>query len=303
MFFARLLLGFLVLTVVCISKADTQPRCTSYSSSWLGKTVSFCIQRSRNDLPNLNEPVVYFLHGLGGNESSWSREYYLKALVDLVSHDSNFPAITFISFETELDSFFSDFDGVEVGPKAYESWFINDFIPFIEEKFLVCKERACRGIAGLSMGGFGALKMALKHPNMFSVGAANSPALPPFSIHESNELWKEYFSDTKVGIVKGMLLLRDIRRIFPSEKLYQANNPISLVENFSSSNIFPSLYFDVGSEDNFGFQVGYQNFKTVLDLNEYPYSSFMENGGDHFIYHHRNKDLLKFIRDWALRIY
>jgi len=302
MFHARFLLALFILHFWTIGQTLATTKCTSYSSHWLEKTVSFCIERTRPELDHENEPVIYFLHGLGGNQTTWSKGGYSEALSELTSKDPNFPALTFVSFETEMDSFFSDFEGRPEGSKAYESWFLNDFIPFIEEKYDVCKTQNCRGVAGVSMGGFGALKFALKFQHLFSLGAANSPALPPFSIHESNEEWKDYFSNTKIGVTKGMLLLRDVRKIFPTEELYQLNNPNALVENSQNSQQFPKLYFDVGSEDNFGFQVGYQIFKETLDLAEKNYSAAIEEGGDHFIYHHRNRNLIEFIKEWAVEI-
>lgn len=302
MFSVRLLWTGWFLCFFIGSAATAKAKCSSYSSHWLKKEVSFCIQRTRPDRIHENEPVIYFLHGLGGDESTWTKGGYGDALSAMVTADSQFPSMTFVSFETEMDSFFSDFQGLTAGSKAYETWFLNDFVPFIEEKFNVCSERKCRGVAGVSMGGFGALKLSLKYPELFSLGAANSPALPPFSIHESNDDWKKYFADTKIGIVKGMVLLRDVRNIFPTEELYQLNNPITLVEQFTDDRPFPDLYFDVGSEDNFGFQIGFEILKTTLNLEGRAFTSFLEEGGDHFIYHHRNKELLEFVKSWALSI-
>ena len=275
----------------------SQPECTSYQSQWLTTHVRFCLQRSRPELPINNEPVVYFLHGLGGNETTWAKGNYSEHLNTLASEDPNFPAMTFVSFETQVDSFFSDFQGESTGRRSYESWFINEFVPMVESKFGVCRERSCRGVAGVSMGGYGALKLALKYPDMFSVAAANSPALPPFSIFEENEKWRDYFSNTPIGVVKGMLLLKDVRNIFSTEELYEANDPIVLVRRYANSAPLPKLYFDVGSEDNFGFEVGHQVFKEALEGNGFEYSSFIEEGGNHFIYHHRGKALLKFLRE------
>lgn len=300
MVFLRLVIVLVVVTLSQKSIADTQPQCSSYPSKQLGKKVKYCLQRSRTDSPSDNEPVIYFLHGLGGNESIWTQGGYSDALNKLVAQNANFPAMTFVSFETQIDSFFSDFQGNSNGGRSYETWLLKEFIPFIESKFSVCSERACRGIAGVSMGGFGSLKIALKNPETFSVAAANSPALPPFSIHEDNQMWRDYFSHTPIGVTKGMVLLKDVRRIFPTQELYEANNPATVISNFPHSAPLPGLYFDVGSEDNFGFEIGFEVFKNILESNDIPYSSFVEQGGDHFIFHHTNKYLLSFLRDWAI---
>ncbi|MFM8313135.1 MAG: hypothetical protein ACKOA8_02510, partial [Deltaproteobacteria bacterium] len=112
-----------------------------------------------------------------------------------------------------------------------------------------------------------------------------------------NEKWRDYFSNAPIGPVKGMLLLKDVRNIFSTEALYEANDPIVLVRQYANSAPMPKLYFDVGSEDNFGFEVGHQVFKETLNGQGFEYSSFIEEGGNHFIYHHRGKVLLQFLKE------
>ncbi|MSP19249.1 MAG: hypothetical protein EXR74_06735 [Bdellovibrionales bacterium] len=294
----RYFLVLVALTLTQLLSAQTGRQCNHYASKWLNKKIAYCVERSHPEQPSLNEPVIYFLHGLGGDEDDWIEKNYSKALQTLVSEDPSFPALTFISFETEIDSFFSDFDGSSFGSKAYESWFINEFIPFIENNFGVCKDRSCRGLAGFSMGGFGALKIGLKFPELFSLSAANSPVLPPFSLYEEVSLWKNFFRHQPIGLIKGMILLRDVKRIFPTHELYQENNPIDLVKNFPNSSPFPEIYFDVGSQDNFGFQVGYEIFKNILESNDFPFTSYLEEGGNHSIYLYRNRNLLQFMKRW-----
>ncbi len=295
----RRLLMLVALTLSQLSVAEVGRQCNHYASNRLNKKVTYCVERSHPEQPSLNEPVIYFLHGLGGDHDDWVEKKYSKALQTLVGEDPNFPSLTFISFDTEIDSFFSDFEGVATGSKSYESWFINEFIPLIEDKFKVCKDRSCRGLAGFSMGGFGALKIGLKFPELFSLSAANSPVLPPFSLYEEVSLWKDFFRQQPIGLIKGMVLLRDVKRIFPTQELYQENNPIDLVRNFPNSSSVPEIYFDVGSEDNFGFQVGYEIFKNTLDSKYFPYTSYLEDGGNHSIYLHRNRNLLQFMKRWV----
>ena len=291
---SSLAVSFTVALFSLCAKAELT-KCSSHRSEILSREISYCIQRSRPELTANNEPVIYFMHGLGGNETTWTRGGYSEALQSISSKNAEFPALTFVSFETEMDSFFSDFGGSNQGHKAYETWFIHEFIPFIEGNYPVCQERKCRGLAGVSMGGFGALKFALKYPDLFAIAAANSAALPPFSIHAEDSAWRDYFSNTKIGVVKGMVLLRDVRKIFPTQELYELNDPITMTESFEAPLAPPNLYFDVGSEDNFGFQVGFEIFKNRLDQKNFSYESFIEPEGDHFIYHHRNKDLIEFI--------
>ena len=52
------------------------------------------------------------------------------------------------------------------GP-AYQSAFVKDLVPFIDRTFNVRAEKAGRCIGGLSMGGYGAIKLALQYPELF----------------------------------------------------------------------------------------------------------------------------------------
>jgi S-formylglutathione hydrolase FrmB len=97
------------------------------------------------------------------------------------------------------------------------------------------------------MGGFGALMIAFKHPEMFSSVTAHSAAL-------FVELPKPAGTDRRSQLVN-----RLIGNIFgspPDEDFFQANNPIRLAET-NAANIKKSglkVYFDVGDQDRYGFQ-------------------------------------------------
>jgi S-formylglutathione hydrolase FrmB len=59
----------------------------------------------------------------------------------------------------------------------YEDFFIQEFIPYIEKMYRIRSERRFRGIAGLSMGGYGTLNYSLKYPELFSGAVAFSAAV------------------------------------------------------------------------------------------------------------------------------
>ncbi len=114
--------------------------------------------------------VLYLLHGLYGDYTNWDK------LTDLEGYTRTLPLIV-------------------VMPDAGNSWYVNsatvpanrfqdfltvDVIPAIERRYRVLPDRQHRAIAGLSMGGYGALKYAIQHPEMFVIvgsfsGALNAP--------------------------------------------------------------------------------------------------------------------------------
>jgi len=115
--------------------------CESYQSTMLEKKVRYCTQRSRPTLKQkIGEPVVYVMHGVFGNALSWSAGGYAEAL-DLLGAGEKVPPFTVVSFDTSGTSFFSDVGTEHAGKASYETWFVNEFIPYIESKRNLCRDR------------------------------------------------------------------------------------------------------------------------------------------------------------------
>ncbi|MDO9540746.1 MAG: alpha/beta hydrolase family protein [Kiritimatiellia bacterium] len=111
-------------------------------------------------------PVLYLLHGLSDDYTSWQRRTSIERYVEgkrliVVMPDGG-------------RSFYCN-DGRRGGP-AYEDHIIKDVVGFVDETFRTVATRRARAIAGLSMGGYGALMLALKHAEIFSVVCAHSSA-------------------------------------------------------------------------------------------------------------------------------
>lgn len=122
-------------------------------------------------------PVVYLLHGMGGNYKLWiDKVPGLQELSDrygclIVCPDGG---RTTLYFNNPLDSMY-----------RFESYFIKELIPYINTHYSVADEREFRAVAGLSMGGFGALFMASHYPNLFAAAGSMSGALMVGGISKS----------------------------------------------------------------------------------------------------------------------
>jgi putative tributyrin esterase len=131
-------------------------------------------------------PVVYLLHGGGGGFRDWSNysdsaRFAERGLI-LVMPEGN-------------DSYFVNAAG---RPKdRYEDYIVSDLIADVESRFPVAAGRATRAIVGVSMGGFGAVKLALSHPELFVFAGGISPAVDvpsrPFSIKRIQQ-WRHHSS-------------------------------------------------------------------------------------------------------------
>ncbi|HUH32768.1 MAG TPA: alpha/beta hydrolase family protein [Daejeonella sp.] len=109
-------------------------------------------------------PVVYLLHGHGGNYSSWIKQVpKLKAYADLYQ-------ILIVCPDGGISSWY--FDSLEDPASRYETYVANELVNAIDKQYSTVKGAKGRAITGLSMGGHGALYLAFKHSNIF--GAAGS---------------------------------------------------------------------------------------------------------------------------------
>jgi len=112
-------------------------------------------------------PVVYLLHGLSGNFKNWSDK------TDIAERARKHGFITV--FPDGGDGWYTDSETVK--SDRYEGYLVLDLIPFIDSTFKTVATKEGRGVAGLSMGGYGAIKYGLKYPGSFSIVGSFSGAL------------------------------------------------------------------------------------------------------------------------------
>ena len=112
-------------------------------------------------------PVFYLLHGLSDDHTAWTR------LSSIERYVAGLPLIVIMPDGER--GFYTD---SKSDPKAaFESNIVHDLVPFVDATFQTRPDPKSRVVAGLSMGGYGAVKLALKHPELFSAAASHSGAL------------------------------------------------------------------------------------------------------------------------------
>lgn len=163
-------------------------------------------------------PVFYLLHGLSDDHTAWMRRTSVERYMD------GLPMIVVMpdggrGFYTDAEQGF-----------AYESAIVRDLVPFIDATFQTCAGRGGRCIGGLSMGGYGALKLALKFPEMFCGATSHSGALTKAHHRRDGET-------------------AELDRIFGRNGEGGPNDLFALAEKIERSKL-PALRIDCGTEDS-----------------------------------------------------
>src|SRR5215470_4679691 len=226
------------------TQPGTDPRVTygTFHSAALDKDVNYAIllPASYNKDAKRLYPVLYFLHGMNGNEREFERRG-VAATFEKMESAGKIGEFIIVSPAGGNSFYINSKSGVR-----YEDAIVKDLIPYIESTYRAIGTQRGRAIQGISMGGFGALMIAFKHPEMFSSVTAHCAALFP-------ELPKPSGEDRRAQFLAGL-----IGRIFgdpPDDNYFKANNPFDLADSnlaaIKKSGI--KIYFDVGDQDRYGF--------------------------------------------------
>ena len=117
-------------------------------------------------------PVLYLLHGLSDDYTIWHRRTSIERYVEAQ------PLI--VVMPDGHRSFYCN--DPRPGGLAYEDHIVTDVVDVVERTFPVIADRGARAIAGLSMGGYGAIMLGLRHPDVFSVACSHSGAMRSSSV-------------------------------------------------------------------------------------------------------------------------
>ncbi len=148
-------------------------------------------------------PVLYLLHGIGGNDLEWLRSCKADNVLDNLLADGKIQPmiVVFPNGNSAVTADAADAKGSRGGggrgPGAFESWetpfendLLKDIIPFIESQYSVHTDREHRALAGLSMGGGQTLNIGLAHPEVFAYvgGFSSAPNTREFGGLSSGKL-------------------------------------------------------------------------------------------------------------------
>tara|TARA_R110001592_G_scaffold8105_2_gene44749 strand:- start:335694 stop:336437 length:744 start_codon:yes stop_codon:yes gene_type:complete len=118
---------------------------------------------------NADYPVVYLLHGAGGNYSNWHKNGKRPGLLPELANTYDILIVT-----PEVGPYSYYYDSPLLDSVRYESYITIDLIQEIDQKYRTISKKSGRAITGLSMGGHGALMLSAKHPGLFFAAGSMS---------------------------------------------------------------------------------------------------------------------------------
>ena len=254
--------------------AFAQIDCSSLDSRILKRPVRYCVQLPANYSTAKDAhgqlahyPVLYFLHGLGDNEQTLFKTGGWTLIEDLRERQKigNF---LIVAPEGRNSFYINSADGKD----RYSDFFLQEFMQFIEKKYRVKPGRAGRAIGGISMGGFGALRMAFAYPQLFSSVSAQAPAL----ILESPK-------NINAAARSGSPVVRALTGVFGNPinvAHWDANNPFLLAKKNREGLHNLAIYFNCGQNDDYGFEKGAAALDKQLTEEHIPHE-YHSYPGDH----------------------
>jgi S-formylglutathione hydrolase FrmB len=247
--------------------AQGRAECSVVKSEVLSRPVRYCafLPPGFDQDKNKRYPMLYYLHGLGDNEQSLLNFGGWDVVSDLRSKGKVGDFV--IVAPSAGHTFYVD---SEDGKIRYEDFLLKEFMPQMEKKYRAESTRATRGITGVSMGGYGALRLAFKYPDQFAAVSAQMPALIP-----------ELPNDMSSGAPGSPgALLGDVYGSPFNRSYFDRNNVFYFAKTQSAASLKRlKIYFDVGSNDDYGFEQGGQVLDQLLKSRGIPHEFHIYPGG------------------------
>ena len=187
--------------------------------------------------------MLYFLHGLGQNEQTLFNTGGWNLIEDL-RRQHKVSDFLIVAPEGRRSFYINSVDD----SFRYSDFFLQEFMPYIQSRYRVTDGREGRAITGISMGGYGALRFAFAHPELFSAVSAQSAALITQTPQEIDET---EISGAPLGRLLGVAFGQPVNVLH-----WKENSVFNLAKRETASLRRVAIYFNCGNADDYGFEDG-----------------------------------------------
>ena len=210
---------FLTFATACSAQSDT----IRVHSTAMNKDIKCVVIRPRHAATGAHWPVIYLLHGHSGSYAQW------PATAPQLQQDADQMGILFVCPDGGYDSWYFD---SPIDPSVrYETFMSKELIPYIDTHYPTLSDRGHRAITGLSMGGHGALYLAIRHKDLFGAAGATSGGVD-FRPFPNNWGLKKDLGDTAINKAN-----------------WENNTVVHAVDDLQNGQL--ALIFDCGTSDFF----------------------------------------------------
>ena len=266
-----LLTGF----VACVlwapsARATARAECVSLPSTILARAVPYCVllPPSYDAEKTRRYPILYLLHGLGDNDQFLIHSGGMNLVEDLWEQHA-IGEFLIVTPAAGTSFYINSHDG----KRRYEDFFLQEFLPGVEKRYRAQPGRGSRSIGGISMGGYGALHIAFRHPQLFAAVGALSAALveklPSITAENSRQMSQ-------------LRVLGDAFGTPFDPAFWNQNDPVTIARTANLATL--KIYFDCGSEDDYGFEAGAASLDKLLTSRRIPHEFHLYPGGHDWTY-------------------
>ena len=297
-----LLIILLLFVISSIITAQGTLTTISFFSKSLGTTrdVQIYLPQDYNLNDSIRYPVFYFLHGATENHTAWPE---LAGILDTLIENKYISPVIVVKPDGSIGPWAGSMYTNSELYGNFEDYIVYDLVEYVDLNFKTIPSRDKRAIWGGSMGGYGSMKLALKHPDIYCAVASHSAPLDfshfvswcPMILNENGGApvdeyiptpytytWLFY---TAAGAFSPNLNNPPYYVDFPLDTMgnfidsvfnrWQLQNPVKLAANLPQ-NTGLAIYFDCGMEDEFlfyPFNTGFADSLEVMNI-DYVFGSF-----------------------------
>ncbi len=241
----------------------------------LGQEVRFSVVLPENYYETkASFPVVYLLHGLGDDETSWLEYGQISQYAGKAVKEKEIVPMIFVMPQGYRTYYVNDYKGSFL----YQDMFVKELVPFIDSLFRTIPVREKRAVLGYSMGGFGAMILPLKHAEVFGVSVPLSMSVRTDDQYKTEDAggWDEQW-----GRLFGEPGFKDSARI---TDYYRQNSPFHLLSQMHPE-IFKNLriFMDNGDKEQTLCRSN-EELHILMRKLGIPHEYRVRNGGHSFEY-------------------
>jgi hypothetical protein len=196
--------------------------------NYMGFSVVLPYNYYNTDYAVYRWPVIYYLHGYTGSETSdvWKSKYYFQRALE-----NQFPEVIMV-FPNGMNEWYTN---NYHGTLNMESHIINELITYIDSAFRTKTD--CKGVVGFSMGGYGAIKFHIKYPHIFNYAVSIDGSLyhpdskmidlfKPVFINEENYAFNSVFSWLDQAIANTPAIVRELSIMILEGLYFERKHPL-----------------------------------------------------------------------------